>query len=189
MAADHQAFTCVATLLAPGVAITAAHCLAGHERGLVLSCDTVPGVAAAQTARVTRQARHPSHDVAVLHLRATAICEGGRATIAHAITAADRFQVVVPRRRHASGATSTTHNRGWRPAPVTRGAHTIDVLDDGACLAKGDSGTPLLIERQRGVNVLAGLLIGGVEPCRGPQTFVRLDRLRGWIMAQTREHE
>jgi len=183
---ESRRFNCVATFLAPGVAITAAHCLDGDETALAVICKTAADQAPSREAKVVRQVRHFTHDVTVFHVRPKELCSSGTATIAYSIGETEHFYVHIPRSIGAPRE-QIKHDRPASLAQLSQNAHTIDVLDDEICLATGDSGTPLLVERRLHTNVIAGLLIGGAPECSGVQTFVRLDGLREWITAQMRE--
>lgn len=172
---------CVASLLSPRQALTAAHCLSGAERSLTLACPGTDGRIRFLAVTVRAQRRHPTHDVRLIEFDALPPCGSGAVTIAPSLRSEETFLTAkLPWLDPSAGGTAP-HPPQARAVAATRGDQTIEARDQPPCLRQGDSGSPLFVRRAGRRGVVAGLLIAGAGACPGHQTFVRLDRIRDWI--------
>ncbi|MDX1607343.1 MAG: hypothetical protein R3202_14215 [Candidatus Competibacterales bacterium] len=162
---------CLATRVARTWAVTAGHCWSGPVTAMRVRCQ---GSGLQRTTGIVRGLAHPVYDVALLHFPWPIPCEGTPIMVAERSTGGRDYTLL-----HIEANRRCTHS-----VQASSGSHTLTVRASGLCLARGQSGAPLLLEVGRAEFRLAGLLIAGAPGCDGPDTFVRLDRLRPWIRDQ-----
>jgi hypothetical protein len=178
------AVQCVGTRLTSRWTITAAHCLRGGEAALALQCPA-DGEGRVETLRVLQVVTHPTHDVALIEFSEPLACFGEAARVARAIEHdASFFSLMLPKESLASASVRQEFAR----APLTelsRDGHTLKLYDDVACLAEGDSGSPVFAAGDVSPAPLVGVLISGLPGCPTTQTAVRTDRLYEWLVEHT----
>jgi hypothetical protein len=180
LAGADPAIACTATVIAAGVALTAAHCDDGDGIAFRLGEGAV--------AMPIRDARsHPTLDVMVFRFdqdggeqpRPLALFDGP-------IDADWEGQVVT---LAGVGRTETGDIGELRFArePIVEVSTTELRVDgmgrSGAC--GGDSGGPLLVENPEGTPQIVGILERGAGSCLGVDVYARVDAFAAWLRAAT----
>jgi hypothetical protein len=181
---------CSGTFIAPNWIITAGHCLKISSPRVV-----VQGEASAPLAvfPVVTSVAHPSVDVALLNVDASASDAGGDGGLPGVVQLQTAGASAPPL---ASGDVVAIAGYGVTENSTTRSlrflAESILSIDakaitvsgfgkSGAC--EGDSGGPLLIRGSDGAPLLAGVMSVGSASCLEDDTYIRLDALQDWVSA------
>lgn len=169
--------TCVASSLADGWAMTAGHCIQGENAQLSFLCKEKGEQFYVETLQLNKLVRHKTHDLALFKFEEES-CYANRSTMVTTVIPRD-ISFMTP-------VLFTQPPAKWqmkfaRVNEVERDEHTLRLLDDTACLTKGDSGTPFFVLQNDAKPMVAAILITGSDDCPSVQTAVRLDRLLPWI--------
>jgi hypothetical protein len=181
-----DAVYCTGTLIAPGVVLTAAHCVNEAPEGVVgFGTGMMPAAPDAMSG-VLRHAIHPTADLALLALESTPATATPIAPNDDPLS--DRL-VGVEVEVAGYGDTRTPDLTGRFFAVVAiSGVDREYVTVDGRGvegLCSGDSGGPVLAVNAEGRVVVFGVEHGGEISCVGRDQLTRTDVYAEWIAAET----
>jgi hypothetical protein len=182
--------SCTGTRVAPGVVLTARHCVRGleHATGQVSRPVTTAGGCDAKLAPSALRPEISSHwelDLALLRYDDESdapglalemgIPEPGEAVVLTGYGLTERGQ---------TGALRAVSGRVLQ-SQLDNAVTSVQAKDAGACV--GDSGGPLLRDRDSEPAVLLGVLSRGSASCLGRDQYVNVAAARDWLDAEV-EH-
>jgi hypothetical protein len=174
--------SCSAVLVAPGVALTAAHCVPVEATALQLSF-TVSGRASSADIALENVARHPELDLAVLGFPEDSTALSGVRPISIGLEYPSAPGALVQLGGH--GLTENGLLEGLRFATeriVESSPDAFVVSADGrAGACDGDSGGPALSRDGDGSVRVVGVLSAGSASCTGTDRYVRLNGAGAWL--------
>jgi hypothetical protein len=177
---DDASIVCTATVIAPGVALTAAHCARVGGTALRLS-ETSASVA------IRDPIVHPVLDVMVFHFDdAVAKLVQPLALFGGSIGPdwEGELATLAGVGRTETGEVGQLRFVREPIVGVSATEITVDGMGrSGAC--GGDSGGPLLVEDRSGALSIAGVLDRGAASCLGVDVFVKVEAFADWLRETT----
>lgn len=162
-------------------ALTAAHCFRNTVESIHIGCRDK----SITEAQITSFSRHPTHDAVFMELLVDDSCLGkGVSTQHQELGKQHQYQRLdIPAVERPTGEALDVATRGsgrnWIATILSVDQETLRLADQVACLKAGDSGYPLLLNRQ-----LVAMLISGLDGCPTEQIAIRIDRIAAWISTQ-----